>query len=131
MLSLLHQDKYKYIAERIDRMGMTRTEKSHSENHLKCGMLVKNLQDYEYFSGYLDNSRLVMHSCNDVRMNTPDDGSDEGSNYLTADSELFKKVITYILIIVAVILVIGFLIELVRYYRRRKIDESSPQGSTA
>ena len=60
-------------------MGMTRTEKSSTENNLKCGMLVKNIEDYEFFAGYLDNSRLVMHACNDVRMNTPD--SNEGSGF--------------------------------------------------
>ena len=60
-------------------MGMTRTEKSSTENNLKCGMLVKNIEDYEFFAGYLDNSRLEMYACNDVRMNTPDSNEGSGS----------------------------------------------------
>ena len=111
-------NKYQYIGERFERFGLRMTEKALTENHLKCGMLFKRKNDYEFFKGYLDNNRLIMHTCNDARMNTRTDESDEGSNFMTAESPLFKKVITNILIIVGMLVMIGLAIEMMRYARK-------------
>ena len=115
----IKEKKYKYIAERFERLGLTMTEKSHAENHLKCGILVKERKDYEFFKGYFDNNRLVMHSCNDVRMNTrkKDESEVETHSHLfTAESRLFKKVIKYILVMVGAVVVVGVLVDIGRYY---------------
>ena len=125
----LKDQKYHYIARRVRQMPWTRTEKSNADSHLACGMLVRNLEDYEYFSGYLDNSRLAMHSCNDIRMNTRKEESGDGGNFLTSDSQLFKKVITYILVIVGCVVLVGIVIEGVRYCTGRKKRHSSEDNS--
>ena len=43
------EPKYKYIQDKLDAMDMVRTEKSHSQETLSCGMLIKEREDYDYF----------------------------------------------------------------------------------
>ena len=126
--SRLKEEMYKNLAIKFERLGMTMTEKSNPGYHLKCGMLIRRREDYDFFREYLDNNRLIMHTCNDARMTTLSDESEEGSNFMTADGSLFKKVITYVLSIVGAIVVIGLLIEAVRYYvKNRKSNATTPE----
>ena len=60
-----------------------------------------------------------MHSCNDMRMNTPET-IDGASNFLSAESDLFKTVISYILGVVGVVIVIGVIFEVMRYRSNQK-----------
>ena len=121
----LKEEKYKHIANRIQKLGLTMTEKYHGDDNLKCGMLVRDFKVYKYFKGYFDNNRLVMHSCNDIRMNTRKDGSDDGHNFISAESNLFKTVMTYILVILGLVVLIGIVIEIMRCRLKKKKSVSS------
>ena len=47
-----------------------------------------------------------------------------GGGFHTGDSDLFKTVITYILLVVGAVLVVGFFIEVVRWMRKRRRGKS-------
>merc|ERR1719427_1161617 len=112
----IKEGKYAYIGERIKHMDMVRTEKVHTMETLSCGMLIRNLQDYNFFKAYFDNNRLDIRSCNSMRLNTKDKAEVKPSNMFGSDSEIFTTVLIYSVSIVGAMMVMGLVVEGKRYY---------------
>ena len=119
------EPKYKYIDEKLKNIDMVRTEKKHAQETLSCGMLIKNLEDYNYFKAYFDNNRLDIRSCNSMRMNTRDREDNEPANMFSSDSEIFETVLIWSLVIVGVMVLTGLAVEGRRYYVRVRTDDKS------
>jgi len=112
----IEEGKYKYIGDRIKHIDMVRTEKVHTMETLSCGMLIRNLQDYNFFKAYFDNNRLDIRSCNSMRLNTKDKAELKPSNMFGSDSEIFTTVLIYSVSIVGAMMVVGLVVEGKRYY---------------
>ena len=115
-MNRIKEKKYKYIARRLEKIDMIKAEKSHPHNSLTCGMLIRNLDDYNYFKAYFDNNRMVVRSCNAMRMNTKGGDVGEASNMFSSDSDIFQTVITYTLALLGVMILFGCIVEGRRYY---------------
>jgi len=115
--------KYKYIKDKLAKMDMVRTEKKHAIETLSCGMLIRNLDDYNFFKTYFDNNRLDIRSCNSMRMNRRNMDADEPDDMFSSDSEVFEHVFTYSVVIVFVMILIGVLVELRRWLIGRNITQ--------
>ena len=115
--------KYKYIKDKLAKMDMVRTEEKHAIKTLSCGMLIRNLDDYNFFKAYFYNNRLDIRSCNAMRMNRRNMDGEEPDNMFSSDSEVFETVFNYSMLMVGVMILIGILVEVRRYLIRRKITE--------
>ena len=76
----LKEKKYRKIAEGIRNVNIIKTEKLFRGEPLSIGMLVKNVEDYEYFKTYFENNRLQLEEC-----------MSEQSNYKSTEFELYNS----------------------------------------
>ena len=113
--------KYDYIARRMPKVReeMIRTEKCHHEGQLMCGMMFRNIEDYQFFKSYFENNRLFIRSCNSLRMNTKETEMNSASNLFATEGGFFKYILYYSLAMLGVMICAGIFFEGKRYYYSR------------
>lgn len=117
----IKEPKYAYIKHKIDELNIVKTEKFHGQD-LSCGMLVREMSDYEYFKGYFDNNRIDIRTCNSVSLNTKGVKLERDSSLFNSDNELFGTLVGYCVAVLVVTVVIGVVLEGRRYYVKVKTD---------
>ena len=124
---LIKKKKYKEQAARIKNLEMDKTEKQYLAEKLTLGMLVKNVDNYEYFRKYFEDNWLQIQDCNAFNLNFKAKKFERKSS--SSFEGLFYDFLYGILVILAIIGCFGLLEEAWRCYVTHKANKSGNEES--
>ena len=120
--SRIKRKRYKEQAARIKHVEMHRTVKQYLGEKLTLGMLVKNVDNYEYFRKYFEDNWLQIQDCNAFNLNFK--AKKFEPKLFTSFKGLFYDFLYGILIILAIIGCYGLFQEGQRCYVRYKTNKT-------